>query len=68
MQHGHGYEKWVDGSSYLGGYHEGQKEGIGLYKWNDGSDYEGEWHQNKINGVVIVHSLHSLGCLHLVRW
>mmetsp|Transcript_39533 Transcript_39533/g.60362 ORF Transcript_39533/g.60362 Transcript_39533/m.60362 type:complete len:217 (+) Transcript_39533:1125-1775(+) len=53
LQHGLGYERWIDGSVYLGGYADGKKNGIGTYQWNEGLSYAGEWKDNKINGIGI---------------
>lgn len=31
MQHGHGKETWIDGSSFEGEYLDGKKQGNGTY-------------------------------------
>jgi hypothetical protein len=40
-QHGHGKEKWPDGSSYEGQYDAGLKNGTGFFQWDDGNTYYG---------------------------
>jgi hypothetical protein len=69
LQNGQGQEKWVDGSSYVGSYVNGKKDGIGLYRWSDGSLYGGEWVENKINGAVRrCELIETIGDLLLVGW
>ena len=47
-----GFEFWADGSTYIGQYELGKKEGFGKYQWADSSFFIGEWKDNKIHGYV----------------
>jgi hypothetical protein len=51
-KHGQGFERFIDGCVYEGGYVNGKPEGVGRYSWTNGEFYQGEW----VNGAK-----HGLG-------
>lgn len=41
MKHGHGVQKWPDGSKYDGQWLEGKANGFGKFYYPNGDYYEG---------------------------
>ncbi len=56
-QHGHGVEKWADGSVYDGHYENGKKSGKGKFVWVDGATYDGDFRDNMLEGNGIPYTL-----------
>lgn len=50
-QHGHGEERWSNGSTFVGQYRQGAKHGHGSFSWATQCSYEGEFDQDEMHGV-----------------
>ena len=56
---GHGFEQFVSGATYTGGYKRGKAEGKGVYHWPDGEIYEGEWRNGNKHGYGVWRGKHG---------
>jgi len=43
-----GSETYEDGTSYLGDFQNGRKEGVGVHIWKEGIKYTGEWVDDRL--------------------
>jgi len=46
-----GTETYEDGSSYVGVFKDGERNGQGTYTYSDGDKYEGEWVNGREHGL-----------------
>ena len=52
MKEGKGQEKWKDGRTYEGYYHNDIFNGTGTYSWANGRKYSGHWVDSKFEGNI----------------
>lgn len=53
IKNGFGFNRWADGSQYVGNWVDNEIHGFGHYKWTDGRQYIGNWIQNVKSGYGV---------------